>query len=113
MHYREGNAPAVSHLVGLGRVLKVGALHDGVDRARLLAEPAEDALCHVNVVAGGAAREIRGSVVDAARLGLDGDGLRRADGFAQLACNAALLAAWIPAPTSSRAGAGSVIMLQE
>ena len=30
-------------LVGLGRKLKVGALHDRVDRARLLAETAVDA----------------------------------------------------------------------
>lgn len=73
-------------LAGLGRVLGVGALDDGINGARLLAEAAVDALCHVDVVAGGAA----GSV--GALLGLDGDGLRRADGLAQLAGDAALLA---------------------
>ena len=58
---------------GLGSVLGVGALDDGVDGARLLAEAAVDALGHVDVVAGGAAGAV------GALLGLDGDGLGRAD----------------------------------
>lgn len=73
-------------LAGLGRVLGVGALDDGINGTRLLAEAAVDALCHVDVVAGGAAGAV------GALLGLDGDGLRRADGLAQLAGDAALLA---------------------
>ena len=40
-------------LVGLSGELKVGALHDGVDGAGLLAESAVDALGHVNVVSRG------------------------------------------------------------
>ena len=63
-----------------------GAAHNGVDGAGLLAVPAVDALGHVDVVASGAASAV-GSL-----LGLDGDGLRRADGLAQLARDAALLA---------------------
>src|SRR6266545_5635197 len=79
-------------LAGLGGELEVRAFDDGVDRAGLLAEPAIDALDHVDVVAGGAA----GAVV-AARPGLDGDRLRRADRLAQLAGDAALLAVRIAA----------------
>ena len=60
-------------LARLGGVLGVGALDDGVDGARLLAEAAVDALGHVNVVAGGAAGAV------GALLGLDGDGLGGAD----------------------------------
>lgn len=60
---------------GLGGVLCVGRLHDGVDGARLLAEAAVDALGHVNVVAGGAARAV-GTL-----FGFDGDGLGRANLF--------------------------------
>lgn len=73
-------------LTGLGRVLSIRALDDSINRARLLAEAAVNALCHVDVVAGGAATPV------GALLGLDGDGLRRADGLAQLAGDAALLA---------------------
>ena len=40
-------------LVGLGGKLEVGTLHDGVNRAGLLAEAAVDALGHVDVVSGG------------------------------------------------------------
>lgn len=74
----------------LGRVFGIGALDDGVHGARLLAEAAVDALCHVDVVA----RRPAGPV--GALLGLDGDGLRRADGLAKLAGDAALLAAGVP-----------------
>src|SRR4051812_42792301 len=69
----------------LGGEFKVRAFDDGVDWAGFLAEAAIDALHHVDVVAHGAA----GAVV-LARTRLDGDGLRRADGFAELASNAAL-----------------------
>src|ERR1700756_630089 len=77
----------VELLARLGGELEVGALDDGIDRAGLLAQAAVDALHHVDVVAGGAAR-----AVVAARTGLDGDGLGRADRLAQLAGDAALLA---------------------
>src|SRR5712671_3226174 len=76
----------------LGRELEIRAFHDGVDRAGLLAHAAIDAFHHVDVVAGGAAR-----AVVAARTGLDGDGLGRADRLAQLAGDAALLAVRIAA----------------
>src|SRR4030095_8117313 len=69
-----------------GRELQVRPLDDGVDRAGLRTEPAIDALHHVDVVAGGAARSVL------ARLGLDGDRLRRADRLAELAGDAALFA---------------------
>src|SRR5882672_10545728 len=82
----------VELLAGLGRELEIRAFDDGVDRAGLLAHAAIDALHHVDVVARGAAR-----AVVAARAGLDGDRLRRADRLAQLAGNAALLAVRITA----------------
>src|SRR5215468_2680061 len=67
----------VELLARLGGELEVGTFDDGVDRTRLLAKAAIDALHHVDVVTGGAA----GAVV-AARSGLDGDGLSRADRLA-------------------------------
>lgn len=70
----------------LGGVLGIRALDNGVYGARLLAEAAVDALGHVDVVAGCAAGAV------GALLGFDGDGLCWADGFAQLAGNAALFA---------------------
>ena len=78
-------------LARLGGVLGVGALDNGVHGTRLLAEAAVDALGHVDVVAGRAAGAV------SALLGLDGDGLRRADGLAQLAGNAALFASRVAA----------------
>src|SRR5690606_20680024 len=74
------------------RELEVRALDDGVDRAGLLAEAAIDALHHVDIVTHRAAR-----TVVAAWAGLDGDGLSRTDGFAQLAGDAAFLAVRIAA----------------
>src|ERR1700710_1887177 len=82
----------IEFLAGLGREFEIRSLDDGVDRTGLLAQSAIDAFHHVDVVAHGAA----GAVV-AARTGLDGDRLRRADRFAQLAGNAALLAVRITA----------------
>src|SRR3954469_14304976 len=73
-------------LAGFGGVFEIRPLDDRVDRARLLAEAAIDALHHVDVVAGGAAAAVL------ARLGLDGDGERRAHRLAQFARDAALLA---------------------
>src|SRR3569833_472164 len=77
----------VKLLARLRREFEVRPFDDGIDRARLLAEPAIDALHHVDVVARGAPR-----AVVAARPRLDGDGLRRAHRLAQLARDAALLA---------------------
>src|SRR5207244_3072559 len=82
----------VQLLAGLRGELEVRPLDNGVDRASLLAEAAVDALHHVDVVARGAA----GAVV-AARTGLDGNRLRRADRLAQLAGDAALFAVRITA----------------
>ena len=55
-----------------GDKLEVGPLHDGVDRARLLAEAAVDALSHVDVIASRAAAAVL------PLLSLDRDRLRRA-----------------------------------
>src|SRR3954451_23370115 len=59
-------------------------LDDGVDRAALFAEAAEDALGQVDVVARGATGAV------GALVGFDRDRQGRADGFAQLAGDAAL-----------------------
>ena len=80
--------------MGLGAELEVGALHDGVNRTGLLAEAAVDALGHVNVVSGCPPRSVR------SLLGLDSDGLGRADGLTQLARYAPLLAGGVPADMS-------------
>ena len=82
----------VELLARLGRELEIRPLDDGVDRAGFLAEAAIDALHHVDVVAHRAAR-----AVVAARAGLDGDRLGRADRLAELAGDAALLAVRIAA----------------
>src|ERR1700712_2042657 len=82
----------IEFLARLGREFEIRSLDDGIDRAGLLAQPAIDALHHVDVVAHGAA----GAVI-AARTGLDGDRLRRADRLAQLAGDAALFAVRIAA----------------
>ncbi len=60
------------HLVRLSDKLKVGPLHDGVNRARLLTEAAVDALSHVDVIARRAAAAVL------AFFRLDRDRLRRA-----------------------------------
>src|SRR5579863_9469926 len=78
-------------LAGLRRELEIRPLDNGVDRARLLAIAAIDALCHVDVVARRAPAPVR------ARLGLDRDRQRRADRLAQLAGDAALLAVGVAA----------------
>jgi hypothetical protein len=59
-------------LVRFGRIFEVGALHDCVHGARLLAEAAVDALRHVNVVAR------RASAAVLALLCLNCNGLRGA-----------------------------------
>src|SRR5689334_12516145 len=82
----------VELLARLGGEFEVRTLDDGVDRAGLLAEPAIDALHHVDVVARGAPR-----AVVPPRACLDGDGLGRADRLAELAGDAALLAVRIAA----------------
>src|SRR5579885_1672457 len=76
-------------LAALGREFEVRSLDDGVDRARLLAEAAIDALHHIDVVAG------RAPAAVGAGLRLDGDGERGADRLAELAGDAALLAVGI------------------
>jgi hypothetical protein len=98
----------VELLARLGGELEVRPFDDGVDRAGLLAEAAIDALHHVDVVAHRAA----GAVV-AARAGLDGDGLRRADRLAQLAGDAALLAVGIAAQRMLAAEARRAVALLE
>src|SRR6478609_3160804 len=77
----------IQFLAGFDRELHVGALHDGVDRAGLLAKAAINAFHHVDVIAGRAAR-----AVVPARASLDGDGLGGADRLAKLARDAAFFA---------------------
>lgn len=60
-------------LVGLGGELEIGALHDGVNGACLLAETAVNALGHVNIVPRGTTAAI------VTLFGLDGDGLRETE----------------------------------
>src|SRR6185312_10186499 len=72
-------------------VLDEPGLDDGIHRAALLAEAAEDALDEVDVVARGAARAV------VALLALDRDRERGAHRLAQLAGDAALLAVGIAA----------------
>src|SRR5574341_271043 len=93
----------------LAVVLDDARLHDRVHRAGFLAEAAEDALGEVDVVARGAARAI-GSL-----LRLDVDRERRADGLAQLAGDAALLAVRIAAQRvqAPHAGARRRLFLRE
>src|SRR5262249_52467785 len=95
-------------LARLGSELEIGPLHDGVHRTGLLAQAAIDALHHVDVVAGGAA----GAVI-AARPGLDGDGLGRADRLAQLAGDTAFLPVGIAAQRMLAAEAGRDRVLLE
>ena len=87
---------------GLGGKFEIRPLDDRIDRAGLLAEPAIDALHHVDVVAHRPAR-----AVVAAWTGLDGDRLGRAYRLAKLARDAALLPVRIPAqrmlPAEARA----------
>lgn len=75
----------------LGGILGVRALHNGVHGTRLLAEAAVDALGHVDIVSCRPARSIL------TLLGFNGDGLGRADGFAQFAGDAALFASGVAA----------------
>src|SRR6185312_366096 len=63
----------VKFFARLGREFEIRTFDDGVHRAGFLAQPAINALHHVDVVAGGAARAIF------ARLRLDGDSLGGAD----------------------------------
>src|SRR5215469_8694077 len=81
----------VKFFARLGREFEIRPLDDGVHRAGLLAQTAIDALHHVDVIAGGAARAVF------ARLRLDGDGLGGTDGFTELAGDAAFLAIGIAA----------------
>ncbi|MPN01486.1 hypothetical protein SDC9_148695 [bioreactor metagenome] len=67
-------------------VLEDLRFHDRVHGTTFFTEAAEDALGQVDVIARGTARPI------GANVGFDGDGHRRAHGFAELASNAALLA---------------------
>jgi hypothetical protein len=66
-------------------------LDDRIHRAGLLAEPAENALEQIDVVARGAARAVL------ALLGVDGDRQRRAHRLAQLAGDAAFFAVRVAA----------------
>lgn len=83
---------------GLGSILGVGRFNDGVDRARLLAETAVDALGHVNIVTGSATRSV------STLFGFNCDGLGRADLFAytsQHTCN--------PCRCASKVNVGGVL----
>lgn len=87
-------------LVRLCRILVVGAFDDGIDGTSFLARAAEDALCHVDVVARCAARAV------GAGFGLDGDCLRGTDCLAEFAGDAALLTGRVAAEGVLAAEAG-------
>ena len=70
-------------------VLVVGAFDNSVDWAGFLAETAEDALGHVDVVLGSTARAIRTG------LRFNGDSESWASGLAKFAGNAALFTGWV------------------
>ncbi len=72
-------------------ILGVGTFHNRIHRAALLTKSTIDALCHINIVPRCAA----GPVL--ALLGFDGDGLRGADGLAQLASDAAFFTGGVAA----------------
>ena len=71
-------------LVPESGVLKVGSFDNGIDGAGFLAESAEDALSHVDIILGSPSRAI------GARLTFNLDCKGRAGGLAQLASNASL-----------------------
>src|SRR6185437_16198071 len=73
-------------LARLGRELEIRPFDDGIDRSGFLAEAAIDALRHIDVVA----RRAPAAIL--ARLGLDGDGERRAYRLAEFAGDASFLA---------------------
>lgn len=81
---------------------KLGAftLYNSVHRAALLAKTAVDALGHIDVVARGPPATIH------TLLGLNCNGLRRADSFAQLASNASLLSCWVSSESVLASEAG-------
>jgi hypothetical protein len=64
-------------------------LNDGIDGATLLAVATVDTLGHINVISGRPATSIH------TLFSFNGDGLRRADSFTELARNAALFASRI------------------
>jgi hypothetical protein len=79
--------PQIELLAGFSREFEIRALDDGIDRTGFLAEAAIDALHHVDIIANGTTR-----AVILAWPSLDGYGLGRADGLAQLARDTALFA---------------------
>src|SRR5207247_5409603 len=91
----------------LAVILEDARLDDRIHGAGLLAKPAEDALGEIDVVARGPAGAV------GALLGLDRDRKRRANGLAQLAGDAALLAVRVAAqgvqPTEARAHRGLLL----
>src|SRR3954452_18834883 len=78
-------------LAGFGGKFQIRPLDDRIDRAGLLAIAAIDAFRHIDIVA----RRAPAAVL--ARLGLDRNAQRRADGLAQFAGDAALLAVRVAA----------------
>ena len=73
----------------LGSELVVRSLHNRIHRTGLLTETTVDALGHINIVPGGSSSPVLTG------LGLDGNGLGRADGLAELAGDTTLVACWI------------------
>jgi hypothetical protein len=72
-------------------ILRIRPLDNRINRTALLTHPAVNALGHIDIVSGCAARAVL------ALLGFDGDGGGRADGFAELAGDAAFFAGGVPA----------------
>ena len=78
-------------LVEERRILKVRSFHNCIDGAGLLAETAENALGHVNVIFGGPSRSVRPWFT------FDGDRKGWTRRFTQFASNAAFFAGWVSA----------------
>lgn len=95
MAYSALEATSVSRWLSTGTKLKTKkkehTLNNGIHGAALLAVTAVDTLGHIDVVTGRPSASIN------TFLGFDGDGLGRADGLAEFAGDAALLAGGIAA----------------
>ncbi|EDK41018.2 conserved hypothetical protein [Meyerozyma guilliermondii ATCC 6260] len=76
-------------LSGLGRILHIWRLHDGIHGTRFSTVATVDTLGHVNVVLVGSSQSI------GTFFCLDGDGLCWANSFTQLTCNTSLFTAGV------------------
>ena len=94
--------------MSIGAVFIIGSLNYRVNRAGLLAEPAVNALGHVDIVSGGPPREKwlhhqkfnKNSIIPSiiwSWFGLDGYGSSRACALTEFACDTTFLSSWVAA----------------